>query len=231
MLAPVIAALLVPQARLSFDQIEELKHKAYRSLADFRESLVVEISAENQKRTWILTQRIQGAKLRLTLFVDGVKQIDVGHDGSKQFAILHPTKQYRVFSGPNRSYQSKFQKPDYSKSPVGDFSFNFQDGYNVRFMANPPLKVSSDSIVDLNGVPARKVVASTTVEPGKRYVTVTQYFYTDRWILRAFLVEGRGKTGPFKIQGAAQTTFAAASKPGMFKMDPNLVKGYKLVKS
>jgi membrane-associated protease RseP (regulator of RpoE activity) len=229
MLASSLAAALL-QAPPTFDQIEEYKHKAYRAEKDFRESLTVELSADGRTQLWTITQRLQGPKMRVHVIVEGEKQVDIGHDGTKMFAIFHPKKEYTTVSGKNEAFHAKYERPDYKKAPEGDFTFNFQDGYNVRFMANPPFKVMSRSTIELQGSPARKIVANATIEQGKRYVNVTQYFFMDKWILRGFVIEGRGKNGPFKVVGSAETEFSASSTPGMFRLDPGLVKGYTLVK-
>lgn len=231
---PIIpVALLVAQASPTFDQIEALKHTAYRQLADYREVIKIEVRGDGKTNVLTLQQRIQGPKQRLVALINGNKYLESGHDGVKGWAITHASKQYKLWQGANANYVSKYKPPDRKKDALGSFNFLFDNGYNIRFTSNPPLKVLSSTAAVLDGKPARKIVAKAVIEEGKRYIQVTQWFYPDKWIMRRFEIEGKGKTtGVFKVVGQVmESSFAAASAPGMFRLDPKLVRGYTLIKN
>lgn len=227
---PVLALHCPPPP--TFDQIEANKHAAYRALADYREVIEMRVTGDGKTQVLTLQQRIQGPKQRLVALINGAKYLESGHDGAKGWAITHASKQYKLWTGPNANYASKYKAPDRKLAPVGDFNFLFDNGYNIRFTSNPPLKILSDSAATLDGKPARKIVAKAVIEEGKRFVQVTQWFYPDKWIMRRFDIEGKGKTsGVFKVEGRVlESSFAAASTPGMFRLDPKLVRGYTQVK-
>lgn len=245
-ITPFLLPLLAPQSTPTFEQIEANKHKAYRELKDYREVMKIEI-LKPQRQVMVVGQRISGVKQRVTLTVAGVKVMESGHDGETGWAISHSTKEYLTNKGLNDLFFEKYVPPKLSKKNtddpsekapgeglrVGDFNFTFSNGYNVRFESNPPFKVISVGNATLDGKPAKKVVAKASLEGGKRYVQVVQWFYPDKWILRQFEITGQSKAaGSFKATGkVTESSFAANSTPGMFRMDPGLIRGYRLKKN
>ena len=234
--------LIAPQTKPTFDQVEALKHKAYRALKDYREVIDIVVSGKAEQGAIRLSQRIAGPKQRLVAQVGGAKYLEAGHDGQNGWMISYPAKQYVLKSGRNELFYDRYEKPKYSKlssddpkprtveegARKGDFNFVFDNGYNIRFVSNPPLKIVSDETALLEGAKTRKIVARAVIQAGKRYVEVTQWFYADKWIMRMFKVEGMGKEGgPFSVAGVvAESSFAAGSKDSLFRLDPKLVKGF-----
>ena len=231
-LIPALLLLAAPQAKPTFDEIEALKHKAYRSLADYREVVEIDVRGGDQRQKLTIAQRIQGSKQRVVAMVNGQKYMESGHNGVSGWAITHPSKEYKIWQTANTNFTSPYIRPDHTKAPIGDFNFLFDNGYNIRFTANPPFKVISISMATFQNAPARKIVSQATIEAGKRYVKVTQWFYADKWLLKGFDIEGKGRqSGVFKASGRVkESSFAAQSTPGQFRLDPKLVRGYRLIK-
>jgi hypothetical protein len=218
-----------PQNKLTFNEIEGLKHKAYRELKDYREVFDMESSMGGEKQAIRLSQRIAGSKQRLVATIAGQKFLESGYDGTQAWIVSYPAKQYLLKKGPNGLYTAKYTAPKAEKGSEGSFNFVYNNGYNIQFIASPPLKVVTDAVVTLAGQPARKIIAKAVIKPNERYVTVTQWFYTDKWILKQFQIEGKGKeSGKFGVVGVVtDSSFAAGTTPGQFKLDPKIVKGFK----
>lgn len=216
----VAIAVAVQAGSPSFADIEKNKHAAYRLLADFRDQMTITVKDANEPaQTLGIEQRIAKSKLRVGVTINGTKVVEGGYDGANQWVVSHVQKQFSTTKIPHQWFNDPYRPAQYpDKEPQFDMKFN--NGYGVRFDCNPPLKITSDSVVKLNGSDARLVTARADVPGTNRFIEVKQWFFPDRWVLRKFEVRGQrdgGKT--LNVVGEATTVqFKANNTAKDFEM-------------
>ncbi len=214
--------------KLSFDEVERSKHNAYRALTDYAEVVQMQLGGGQGV---VFLQAISKERCK-TAIMNGEKPVvESGYDGQARWLISHPEKKYGLKLAKNLTYSMPYvpQKADPKAEPR--FDMQFQDGYNIRFLSNPPFVVTDDRSDKIDGKSVRRITARASIEGTKRFVELKQWFLPNSWLLVRWEANGLDRAGKsFKAGGlVVRASLRAGLKPDNFKLDVNSVKGYKRV--
>lgn len=207
----------------TFEDLELDKITAYHNLKDFREEMDIEVGDAKIHRTTMM----DGDRSHIICTLsDGTKMESVC-DGIVGWAILHSQKQY--FERKIDRNATFDPKQFLLKTVPDSFNFNFNGGQPVQFALSPAFEITSVETIKDDGETLRKVVA-TSKKPNGHYLTLTQWFLPDRWLVKRFTIDGVGNDGPIRGRGeATKLRFDAKYTSPDFALDSTLIQGYQKV--
>lgn len=229
MVPALIVTLLARQDNsVTVGSVEEVRKNIYRAVREVR----------NYRETWLLTTSdlklrpltirrwLDGERYRQEVSVDRKLLFAAGHDATIGWFVSHENRQYVEKREPN----SRFEAP-YALGAVpdmGEFQVGFVSPYDLDFRANPPFKLQAFQLVQLNGLPARRLDALSRKNP-LSYVNLQIHVDQEGWLITRLVINGRRDNGTRFWQEFRLTDrkFGVAMNSEMFHLAPETVKGYE----
>lgn len=224
MISAAVLLLAVTQDPPSVEDIRKNVYKAVREIRRYRETWLLTTS-EKEVRPMTIKRWLDGPRYRQEITIDGRNIFAAGHDGTTGWFVSHENKQFLERREANQRFDASYE---YGAVPeIGEFKMGFVSPYDLEFRASPNWKVSSFTEAKVNGLPVRRLDA-TSKKSGASFVNLSLLMDQEGWLLSRVVVNGRRENGTRFWQELRLTErqFGAPMDQALFHLDASTVSGY-----
>lgn len=228
---PVLVTLFLqsgaPSEPPSVEEVRREVYKAVREVRRYRETWLVTTS-NLSLRPMTIKRWLDGPRYRQEVQADGRVIFAAGHDGTVGWFVSHEQKQFAEKKIENRKFSAPYELGPVPE--VGEFKLGFVSPYDLDYRANPNWRVQSITESKVNGLPVRRLDASSK-RSDKAFVNLQLMLDQEGWLLTRVVVNGRKEDGSrfWQELRLIDREFGARMDGELFALKPSLVVGYERV--
>jgi hypothetical protein len=223
----ILAGAQVPK---TFEDLELAKIVAVHDLKNLKMEMTLPIPLNGELRDGHVDMLFSGDRRKCTISADGAVQMETIDNPPYHSVVVPPQKKYEeVKSDPPKDLAFD-PKTHLLKTPQDEFRFQFESSGTVQFSPGPEFVLSQVEAVQEGTTKLRKIVAKATSKSTGHVLTVTQWFLSDKWILKKFTIDSQTDDGAISLRGEVTLLdFKATFKDADFVLDRSSIQGYEKV--